>query len=233
MGKKKNKISAAKSFEELVRIVKILRSDKGCPWDRKQKLPDVKNYILEEVYELCEAVGKKDSESIKEEVGDLFLLLVFISLLCEEKEIFNVQDSLETAVNKLIYRHPHVFSSEQASSSNSVLEKWIKRKHRQKKRKTLFQRIPQNSPALLSLFLYFRELKGLKGIASRQIEENLLSLCREERFQKKKKNLTGIIFYAACLLSNKNFNPELLLFEEVKKQASRVFYESGKGKKAR
>ena len=77
------------SFQKLVEVVDILHSPKGCPWDRKQKVSNVKNYILEEVYELCDAIEAKDPELIKEEIGDLFLLLVVFSHMFKEKKMFS------------------------------------------------------------------------------------------------------------------------------------------------
>ncbi len=107
---KKKSYTTEKKFSELVDIVGILRSDRGCPWDRRQKIPDLKNYILEEVYELCDAVDDKNPDLAREEIGDLFLLLVFFSLLFSEKGAFSVNEVLDTINTKLVSRHPHVFT---------------------------------------------------------------------------------------------------------------------------
>ncbi len=231
MAKQENKNNSGENLEKLVEIVKILRSDKGCPWDKKQRVTDVKNYILEETYELCEAIDKKDTGDIKEEIGDLFLLLVFFSVLFEEKGSFTVSDSLEGIVNKLILRHPHVFSSEQADSAHAVLEKWIKRKSKKKKRENVFQRIPKGSPALFSLFLYSREVKGLKGLSFQEIKDNIFSSFYKYKEDNKTESLLDVIFFSAVLLSAENINPELLLAKKVREQACQTFYESSKDKK--
>lgn len=97
-------------LDRLVEIIRKLRGPKGCPWDRKQKLPDYKRYLIEEAYELIEAIDANKPEMVKEELGDLFLILTVVSEFFNDKKIFNVEDSLKAINEKLIIRHPHVFS---------------------------------------------------------------------------------------------------------------------------
>jgi len=211
-------------FTELVKTVEILRGPGGCPWDREQNLNDVKNYVLEEVYELCEAVDSKDYNSVKEELGDLFLLLVFFSSLYKDKKLFNVEDVLEGVLKKMIARHPHVFSSKKVKSARTVLNRWIRSKSKKKNRKNIYQRIPRRSPALFSSHIFLREYKNLSKVTLRDIQAKFFHSFSLFRRTKNRRYLVDIIFYAACILSFRNDNPELLLRKKVKSRASEVSY---------
>ena len=221
------------SFQKLVEVVDVLHSPKGCPWDRKQKVSNIKNYILEEVYELCDAIDVKDPELIKEEIGDLFLLLVTFSYMFKEKKLFGVDDALEAITRKLIVRHPHVFSRKKLKTSKAVLNMWIKSKSRKKKRKSIYDRIPKSSPALLSSFLFLKEYRHL-GRGSRQpFQEGLAESIALYKKTASPKALTDMIFNAACLLSSGSRNPEALVKKKVRRVSSKVLYDrrtSGKKK---
>jgi len=223
---------AKDEFQELVNIVRVLRSGKGCPWDRKQKIKDLKNYILEETYELCDAVDRGKPDLVKEELGDLFLLLVFFSALYKEKNKFELKDVLEGINSKLVARHPHVFSSKKARSVKAVLDLWIKSKSREKKRKTVYERIPLSSPALFSLYLFIKESRYLGSVSSQEIHSRLSKSISLYKAQGKSRDLTDLVFYSACLISFSN-NPELLLKKKVKAQASQVLYEHAKPKNSK
>ncbi len=214
------------SFLRLVRIVKTLRGKKGCPWDKKQKIKDVKNYLLEELYELFEVLDKKDFTLIKEEIGDLFFLLIFLCYLFEEKKIFNVREVLDGISEKMVSRHPHVFSSQKIKTSKEVLNRWVKAKSKKKKRITLWERIPKESPSLFSSYLFLRELKALGMISKKELEYRLLEVLSKFRKRKDKKILMDLIFYSSALLSYLHQNPELLLRKKVKKEASNFFYDA-------
>lgn len=218
-------------FAELVNIVEVLRAPSGCPWDRKQKLSDLKNYILEEAYELCDALDEKNYHLVKEELGDLFLLLVFFSSLCREQKLFTVDDAIEGIIKKLIVRHPHVFSTRKLKTAKAVLYKWIKSKSKKKKRTSLYQRIPKNAPALFSLYLFLKEYTHIGKVNSKTIKKNFSKSLARAKTTDDKNNLVDLIFYAACILTLRRKNPELLLKRKVKKESSRIFYETPKVRK--
>lgn len=151
-----------KEFDDLVEIVKVLRSKKGCPWDRAQKVKDYKKYLLEEAYELIEAIDGSKITSIQEELGDLFLILVMVAQIFQEKDKFCVKDSLKLINQKLILRHPHVFSDKKLKNKKEVLEYWVNSKAKKKNRKTVKERIPQSAPSLLMAEILIKEVSHLK-----------------------------------------------------------------------
>lgn len=118
----------------LIEVVQTLRSDDGCPWDRKQTPLSLVKYIKEETSELIEAIESDDPENICEELGDVFYLLVMISQYCAEKELFQLKDSLVGVREKLIRRHPHVFGDVKISDEQELREQWQAIKLSEKKK---------------------------------------------------------------------------------------------------
>lgn len=114
------------SFERLYSIIRKLRSPDGCPWDREQTPESLRGNLLEEAYELVEAIDEKDPGHIQEEAGDLYLLVTMIAYMYEEKGDFTVADSLLGISEKLIRRHPHVFGDSEASTPDAVIVQWNK-----------------------------------------------------------------------------------------------------------
>jgi MazG family protein len=109
---------------KLVNLVSRLRSPKGCPWDRQQDLSDIKTYLMEEAYEVLEAVDSEDMETLKEELGDLLFQIVFLAHLAEERGAFDIQDVVEGIHQKMIRRHPHVFGGSRVNDPNEVAWQW-------------------------------------------------------------------------------------------------------------
>src|SRR6266508_4445478 len=99
----------AAAFARLVDIVAQLRSPDGCPWDREQTIQSLSHYVLEEAYEVIDAIERGDLVALREEIGDHIFEGVFLAQIAAESDLFTVADSLETVVTKLIRRHPHVF----------------------------------------------------------------------------------------------------------------------------
>lgn len=100
------------SFQDLVKLMDALRGEKGCPWDKKQTLHSLKPFLIEEAYEVIEAIEQKDHERLKEELGDLLFHIVFMSKVSADMGKFGVEDVMNSAYQKMRRRHPHVFSSE-------------------------------------------------------------------------------------------------------------------------
>jgi len=136
------------TFEDLKRIMSELRQK--CPWDRKQTHESLKKYLIEEAYEVLDAIDRKDWEALKEELGDLLLQPVFHAKLAEEKGLFNIDDVVDLLCKKLIERHPHVFGEEEAKTAEEVLSKWEQRKAQ--KRKSILDGVPPSLPALLRAY---------------------------------------------------------------------------------
>ena len=134
-------------FEKLQEIVKKLRAPDGCDWDKEQTHESLTPYLLEEVYEVIEAIENKDFNLLKEELGDLLLHVIFQADLAEENNKFNIQDSLDSINNKLISRHPHIFKSKNDQSWGKG--NWELQKQKEKKRDSILDGVPASLPALL------------------------------------------------------------------------------------
>src|SRR6266511_4041997 len=140
-----------RSFDELVKLMKTLRGPNGCPWDRKQTLPDLKPYVIEEAYEVVDAIDRDDRRALMEEVGDLLLESVFIAEITRAENSFDVYDSITAIHDKLVRRHPHVFGDVEADDAEQVLVNWEKLKNEERKaeNKSVLAGVPQSLPALI------------------------------------------------------------------------------------
>ncbi len=121
-------------FKDLVEIMEKLRSEDGCPWDRKQTHDTLKPYMIEEAYEVLEAIDQEDHYLLEEELGDLMLQVVFHAQIADENGFFDVEDVIDQICNKLVRRHPHVFSDVIAETSEDVLVNWEAIKREEKER---------------------------------------------------------------------------------------------------
>ena len=119
-------------FEDLVAIVEILRSDKGCPWDREQDHKSIRKDFIEETYEVIEAIDTENPELLREELGDVMLQVVFHARIEEENGGFSVSDVCNDICAKLIHRHPHVFGEVKVADSGEVLDVWNDIKNEEK-----------------------------------------------------------------------------------------------------
>lgn len=134
-----------KNFYKLVEIMRKLR--KECPWDREQTFDSIKAATLEEAYETVEAIDKKNYDELKSELGDLLLHIVFHSAIAEDNNLFNIEDVIQSINDKLIRRHPHVFSDTKINNNSDILKNWEHIKL-QEGRKSLLDGIPKALPAL-------------------------------------------------------------------------------------
>ncbi len=140
------------NVDDLRLIMKELRSEHGCPWDREQDHKSIRMDVLEEAYEVAEAIDSDNSELLKEELGDLMLQVVFHSEIESEKGIFDMDDVADGICKKLIYRHPHVFGDVKVNGSADVLKNWDALKSRSKNEEKASDRlrsVPKLLPALM------------------------------------------------------------------------------------
>lgn len=136
---------------DLVELVAVLRSPEGCPWDREQTHESVRREFMEETCEVIEAIDQKDSDHLKEELGDVLLQVVFHTQMERETGRFQLDDVADGICKKLIYRHPHVFGQVQVSGTEQVLDNWdqLKRKEKQQQTHTdALQAVARSLPAL-------------------------------------------------------------------------------------
>ena len=139
------------NFEQLLAIVEKLRMPDGCPWDREQTHDSIKHNIIEEGYELIEALESGDADKMADESGDLLLQVIFHAQIAKEAGEYDIDDCINKICEKLIHRHPHVFGDTKLSTSEEVLEKWNKIKRDDRGQDTIAKELAGVSNALPSL----------------------------------------------------------------------------------
>ena len=151
-----SKINQPDSFlDALLRLVATLRGKNGCPWDKKQTPRSVSVYLVEEVFELAEAIEKGDPGEIREELGDVLFHIVFIARMFQETGQFDLQDVAEGITAKMIRRHPHVFGDRTVSGSEEVIQNWHKIKLNERKSSqdpSIFDSVPVSLPSLMRAY---------------------------------------------------------------------------------
>jgi MazG family protein len=145
------------SFRDLVELVSKLRSPAGCPWDRQQTHQSLKPMMLEEAYEVIEAIDQGDDQELIEELGDLLLQVVFHSQIASEGGRFTIDDVIRRVSSKMIRRHPHVFGQDQADTPNQVLRNWEALKEAELAAKgkhdgSMLDSVSSRQPALMEAF---------------------------------------------------------------------------------
>jgi len=215
-----------KDFEELVDVIKTLRGPKGCPWDKKQTPKNVCTYLLEEIYEVIEAIDEEDSDKLKEELGDVLLLIIFLADYYEKQGKFNLSGVLKTISTKLIRRHPHVFSDKVLKTPDEVIENWDRLKQQErsgKKNKSFFDSIPKSAPALLRSYLFLRKARRFNKIKP---------LSREAIIDKIKKDLNhsvdneekiaDLLFDVIKLFGVMEIDPEACLLNYLENYSKKI-----------
>jgi tetrapyrrole methylase family protein/MazG family protein len=139
------------AFDTLMELMRRLRAPGGCPWDAEQTHESLKRYLLEETYEVMEAIDAGSVPMMKEELGDLLLQVVFHAVIAEESGKFDMNGIIETLNDKLIRRHPHVFADLEVKDIDQLIENWekIKKKEKGAARKSALSGVPSHLPALL------------------------------------------------------------------------------------
>lgn len=142
------------TLDPLVEVMAQLRAPNGCPWDLEQNHPSLRRYIVEEVYEILEAIDAADAENLCEELGDLLLQIVFHARIAEECGEFSMQDVINTVTTKMVRRHPHVFGNITVQNAGEVLVNWDKIKQREKgsARQSVVAGISPGLPSLMRAF---------------------------------------------------------------------------------
>ncbi|OHE56492.1 MAG: nucleoside triphosphate pyrophosphohydrolase [Thermodesulfovibrio sp. RBG_19FT_COMBO_41_18] len=166
-------------FQELLKIMEALRSEKGCPWDKEQTRESLKPFIVEEAYELIEAIDESDPEKIKEELGDLLFQIVFQCQIAKENNEFKVSDVIEKISKKMIARHPHVFGKADYKTADEVLLHWEEQKKLEgKMRESILEGIPKTLPSLLRAHRLQKRAAGV-GFDWEKVEDVLKKLDEE------------------------------------------------------
>ncbi len=140
-----------KSYDNLIKIIKRLRGPGGCPWDIEQTPESMRGDLIEEIYELVQAINEKDPEHIKEEIGDVMLNASMVAYMHEQEALFTLDDVFNEISDKLVRRHPHVFGDTKVQDTEEVLKNWadIKVKVEGRAEKGLLDKIPLSFPPLM------------------------------------------------------------------------------------
>jgi len=221
----KSKDDIKQDFQELVNIIKTLRGPNGCPWDKKQTPKDVRTYLLEEVYEVIEAIDEKDSNKLKEELGDVLLLIIFLSDYYQKEGEFSLSDVLKGISNKLVKRHPHVFGSANLKTPDEIIKNWdrLKQEEKKNKRKDFFASIPKSAPALLRSYLFLKKAYRFHKIKSpdlKRITEEIRD--KLDDIDKKEEVIGELLFAIVKLSSVLEIDPESALLNFLENYSNQV-----------
>ena len=231
-------------FDEIVSIMERLRAPDGCPWDREQKLRDLRPYIVEEAHELAEAISEaeepgSDLSHVMEEAGDLLLQIVFVSAIAKESGAFGIEDVVRAICEKLIRRHPHVFKDVTVENSDEVLRNWeqIKREERREKREnqSALAGVPKGLPSLLKAYRMQDKAAHVGFDWPRDNLEPLFEKLDEETAELKTAIVSGsedaveeelgdMLFMAVNLSRHLNINPDAALSRACRKFGDRFQY---------
>ncbi len=148
-----------KAFERILNIMDELRE--GCPWDKKQTFDTIRTLSIEEVYELTDAIIKKDFTEIKKELGDVFLHIIFYARMGNEQNKFDIADIIDALAEKLIHRHPHIYGDVEANDPETVSKNWEELKLKEKGNKTVLQGIPDSLPAMIKANRIQQKVRGV------------------------------------------------------------------------
>jgi MazG family protein len=145
---------AGERFQQLVEIMRTLRSEQGCAWDRQQTLKTLRPFVLQETYELLDALDHDDYEALKHELGDFLFEAVFLAQICDEEGRFSIADSIQSIADKLIRRHPHIFDARAGLTPAQVKQQWEEIKAQERRdagqpEKTVLSGVPRSMPSLL------------------------------------------------------------------------------------
>jgi len=204
-------VDPASQLQHLREVMDRLRSPGGCPWDAEQTHESLLKYLLEESYEFIEAVEEGDRQEMREELGDVLLQVFFHARMAQEHptDPFNVEDIAKGVAEKLIRRHPHVFSDVKVSGSAEVLENWEAQKAAEKGRTSAVEGVPLSQPALaLATKLIYRAQKYGHKIAI----EHPIKLADNTNEEELGQVLIGILDQALAL----NLDPESALRSAIK-----------------
>ena len=146
------------AFERLLNIMDELREK--CPWDKKQTFESLRNLTIEETYELADAISENNLEELKGEIGDLLMHMVFYCKIADEKQAFNITDSLNSVCEKLIHRHPHIYGDVEVANEEDVKRNWEKLKLKEGK-KSVLSGVPKALPALVKATRIQEKVKGI------------------------------------------------------------------------
>ncbi len=222
-----------KGFADLVAIMARLRGEDGCPWDRRQTKEDLKPFLIEETYEILEALDRGDDQGLQEELGDLLFHIIFMARIAEEEGAFNINDVIKRIAEKMRHRHPHVFGGAEVSGAHEVEANWARLKAAEKPRESLMVGLPLHLPALMRAFRLTQRAAQVgfdwehRDQVWAKLEEELEEFqeaLREENKEALREELGDILFTLVNLARFISVDPEDALRRVTNKFAARFTY---------
>lgn len=206
--------------DQLVQVMDQLRSPGGCPWDAEQTHKSLARYLLEETYEALEAMDQGDLGSLREELGDLLLQVVFHARIAQETDsTFSLDAIAQGVVDKLVRRHPHVFTDLVVSSNEELEANWAKIKEEEKQRESVTDGVPQAMPALqLATQLIYRARKSGVVAGDSQTKESL----REVIGEVSQEQIAALLVATVELAREADIDAESVLRAEMMRYRSKV-----------
>jgi len=213
-------MSMNSSVEQLVQVIDQLRSPGGCPWDAEQTHESLARYLLEETYEALEAMDQGDLGSLREELGDLLLQVVFHARIAQETDVtFSLDAIAQGVVDKLVRRHPHVFTDLVVTSSEELEANWAKVKQEEKQRESVTDGVPLAMPALqLATQLIYRARKSGIPAGDLEIKEGLRNVIGEVT----QENIAALLIATVELAREVDIESESILRAEMMRYRTRV-----------
>lgn len=225
---------------ELAGLIRTLRGENGCPWDRRQTAESLGIYIIEEMYELIDAIRLNDPVKICEELGDVFFQLVFVAEIFREKGLFSVEDSLSLVTEKMIRRHPHVFGDESINSVEGVKKRWKEIKKTENSGEgssSVLDSVPVSLPAMMRAAQVSERAAGegfdwedISGVLDKVVEEidEFRSALKKESVEKASIEFGDIIFTLVNVARFAGFHPETAVAGSTAKFEKRYRYMEAK-----
>src|SRR5699024_6613302 len=223
------------TFSYLRDVIARLRAPDGCPWDRKQTHESLRQYIMEEVYELIDAIDAKDDDGMIEELGDVLLQVMLHSQIGEDDGYFSVDDVIRAITDKMIHRHPHVFQDQSAETVDEVYQKWeaLKQEEKRNKRESILDGVPKHIPALAKAY-QLQQKAGKVGFewdtvagAWNKLTEEIAEVhqaVEQKDHGEIEKELGDVLFVLANISRYNKVNPEITLNRTNQKFTSRFSF---------
>lgn len=207
------------NFDDLCLILEILRGEGGCPWDAEQTHESIRKNLIEETYEVIEAIDTKDTELLREELGDVMLQVVFHTQMEKELGHFDINDVAHDVCAKLVHRHPHIFGNVVAGTSEEVLSNWEAIKNVEKSRDTLYDKlnsIPPMTPALMRADKVSKKSGEYKSLSRAELIESIQASINDlnnECIEDSTEKLGEALFLISALSSKIGVDAEEALFK--------------------
>jgi tetrapyrrole methylase family protein/MazG family protein len=232
------------NLDEFIEIMKRLTADDGCPWDRVQTHDSLKKYVIEEGYEVVEAIENNDTANLCEELGDVLLQVVFHSILAEKDKEFTFDDVVDGVARKMLLRHPHIFGTETAQTSDDVINGWesIKKVEKGYTNNTqVLKAVPKAMPSLMrgqkllskaSRFGYSENKEEINAETDDVINSLKALKNRENSTVENEMEIVGnILFGVLKICQNNKINADYALTKELEKFINRFDgFENGKAR---